>query len=81
MKVLPVEPALAKVTVAMASATLADDCPGESQSPPPPAPADPVETKQPTAPVWSKGASIKSEVAPDKAKSKSNRNWLLRFLG
>ena len=27
VKVLPVEPALAKVTVAMASATLADDCP------------------------------------------------------
>lgn len=62
------KPSAAKVTVAMASATLADDCGFEVDHPPPPAP-DPVEGK-PTAPVWRKGAT--SDEAPA-AGAKSKR--------
>lgn len=62
-------PAAPKVTVVMASATLADDCPGEEYSPTPPATPEPVETR-PTEPMW-KGAT-KADEAP-RAKGKSRR--------
>lgn len=65
-------PAAPKVTVVMASATLADDCPGEEYAPTPPATPEPVETR-PTEPVWkgAKGAT-KADEAP-RAKGKSRR--------